>query len=106
MASQVAYNKEWTKNLNQNPGCEQPGYITASYRALWQWKTYLACNLGHSTCLKGLQILNYRLSRLFISLAKAKADCTYHKELAALSQTRLLIIDDWGNGANNSGSTK
>ena len=29
-------------------------------------------------------------------MAKAKADGTYHKELAALSQTRLLIIDDWG----------
>ena len=59
-------------------------------------KTYLGCSLGHSACLKGFSARYHRLSRLFITLAKAKADGTYHKELMALSHTRLLIIDDWG----------
>lgn len=59
-------------------------------------KTYIACSIGYSACLREYQTRYYRLSRLFLALTKAKADGTYHKELQALSKIQLLIIDDWG----------
>lgn len=59
-------------------------------------KTYIACSIGHSACLRGYQTKYYRLSRLFLSLTKAKADGTYYKELQALAKVHLLILDDWG----------
>ncbi len=59
-------------------------------------KTYLACALGHSACRNGYATRYYRLSRLLLELAQAKADGTYHKYLKQLAQVQLLIIDDWG----------
>lgn len=59
-------------------------------------KTYLACALGHSACLKGYSVRYFRLSRLWLMMAQAKADGSYQKELKVLSNTRLLIVDDWG----------
>lgn len=59
-------------------------------------KTYLACALGHSACLRGLSVRYFRLSRLLLELTQAKADGTYHKLLIRLSKINLLIIDDWG----------
>lgn len=59
-------------------------------------KTYMACSIGRSACTRGYQTKYYRLSRLFLTLTKAKADGTYHKELLSLSKIQLLIIDDWG----------
>lgn len=59
-------------------------------------KTYIACSIGRSACLREYQTKYYRLSRLFLALTKAKADGSYHKELQALSKAQLLIIDDWG----------
>ena len=38
----------------------------------------------------------YRLSRLLLELAQAKADGSYHKQLKQLARIQLLIIDDWG----------
>lgn len=59
-------------------------------------KTYIACGIGRSACLREYRTKYYRISRLFLALTKAKADGTYHKELQALSKIQLLIIDDWG----------
>lgn len=59
-------------------------------------KTYLACAIGHSACLKGYSVRYFRLSRLWLLLTQAKADGSYHKELKTLARTRVLIIDDWG----------
>jgi len=59
-------------------------------------KTYLACALGHSACLRGYTTRYYRLSRLFLTLTQAKADGSYYKLLKQLAKVRLLIIDDWG----------
>lgn len=59
-------------------------------------KTYLACALGHSACLRGYSVRYYRLSRLMLELTQAKADGSYHKSLQRLSKIQLLIIDDWG----------
>jgi len=59
-------------------------------------KTYLACALGHSVCLRGYSVRYYRLSRLLLELTQAKADGSYHKQLRQLAKVQLLIIDDWG----------
>jgi len=59
-------------------------------------KTYLACALGHSACLRGYSVRYYRISRLMLELTQAKADGTYQKLLKQLAKIQLLIIDDWG----------
>ena len=59
-------------------------------------KTYLACALGHNTCLLGYSVRYYRLSRLLLTLTQTKADGSYQKQLKQLAKVQLLIIDDWG----------
>jgi DNA replication protein DnaC len=59
-------------------------------------KTYIACALGHSACLRGYSTRYYRLSRLLLELTQDKADGSYHKHLRQLAKVQLLIIDDWG----------
>ena len=59
-------------------------------------KTYLACAMGHTACMKGYSVKYYRLSRLMLELTQAKADGTYSKALQSLARLDCLIIDDWG----------
>jgi DNA replication protein DnaC len=59
-------------------------------------KTYLACALSHSACLKGFSSRYYRLSRLWHELKVAKADGTYTKWLAQIAKIDILVLDDWG----------
>jgi len=59
-------------------------------------KTYLACALGHTACLKNYRVKYYRLSRLLLELNQTKADGTYSKALQTLAKNELLILDDWG----------
>jgi len=59
-------------------------------------KTYIACALGHTACMKGYSVKYYRLSRLLLELAQAKADGSYSKALQSLAKVDLLILDDWG----------
>lgn len=59
-------------------------------------KTYIACALGHTACLKGYRVKYYRLSRLLLELTQTKADGSYSKALQTLSKLDLLILDDWG----------
>ena len=59
-------------------------------------KTYLACALAHTACMKGYSVKYYRLSRLLLALRQAKADGTYSKLLIHLAKQDLLILDDWG----------
>lgn len=59
-------------------------------------KTYLACALGHSACLRGYSVRYYRISRLLLALTQAKTDGSYRKLLQQLAKLGLLIIDDWG----------
>ena len=59
-------------------------------------KTWIACALGHNACMMGITVRYYRISRLFLSLAQAKADGSYRKLLGQLQRTGLVIIDDWG----------
>jgi DNA replication protein DnaC len=59
-------------------------------------KTYLACALAHTACMKGYSAKYYRLSRLMLALRQAKADGTYSKLLQRLAKQHMLILDDWG----------
>ncbi len=59
-------------------------------------KTYIACAMGHTACLKGYSTKYYRLSRLMLELTQAKADGTYSKVLQSLAKLNCLIIDAWG----------
>jgi DNA replication protein DnaC len=59
-------------------------------------KTYIACALGHTGCMKGYSFRYFRLSRLFLELTQAKADGSYTKVLTSLSKLDCLILDDWG----------
>ncbi len=56
-------------------------------------KTYLACALGHTACIKEYRVKYYRLSRLMLELTQTKADGSYVKALQALSKINLLILD-------------
>ena len=59
-------------------------------------KTYIACALAHTGCMKGYSVKYYRLSRLMLALTQAKADGSYSKFLQGIARIDLLIIDDWG----------
>ena len=59
-------------------------------------KTWLACALGHTACMKGYKVKYYRISRLMLQLNQSKADGSYVRLLRALAKIDLLIIDDWG----------
>ncbi|MEL7399146.1 MAG: IS21-like element helper ATPase IstB, partial [Pseudomonadota bacterium] len=59
-------------------------------------KTYLACALAHTACLKEYSARYYRVSRLMLALTQAKADGSYSKFLQQLAKVDLLILDDWG----------
>lgn len=59
-------------------------------------KTYLACALGQTACLRDYSVRYYRLSRLFVEMTQAKAEGSYPRLLQQLAKTRLLILDDWG----------
>ena len=59
-------------------------------------KTYLACALAHTACMKGYRVKYYRLSRLLLALTQSKADGSYSKMLQSLARLDLLILDDWG----------
>jgi len=59
-------------------------------------KTYIACALAHSACMKGNRVKYIRLSRLMMELTQSKADGSYSKALQTLAKLDLLIIDDWG----------
>lgn len=65
-------------------------------------KTYIACALAHTGCMKGYSAKYYRISRLMLALTQAKADGTYIKILKSLAKIDVLIIDDWGLDALNS----
>ena len=59
-------------------------------------KTYIACALGHTACMKGHRVKYYRMSRLLLELSQTKADGSYSKALQTLTKLDLLILDDWG----------
>lgn len=59
-------------------------------------KTWLACALAHKGCQSGHTALYCRLPRLLQSLALARGDGSYAKQMSRLARTHVIILDDWG----------
>ncbi len=59
-------------------------------------KTFIACALGHTACMKEYSVKYYRISRLMLELTQTKADGSYTKALQSLAKVDCLILDDWG----------
>ncbi len=59
-------------------------------------KSYIACALSHTACLKGHTIRYYRLSSFFDEMQIARAAGERHKLLAQLAKIDIIILDDWG----------
>jgi DNA replication protein DnaC len=58
-------------------------------------KTFLACALAEAAIRKGYTSVYFRAPRLFSELLLARADGSYHRLLARLAKTDLLVIDDF-----------
>ena len=65
-----------------------------------QWscigKTWLACALAHKACQLGYSAQYLRLPKLFESLQLAHGDGRYHRLMASIAKTDVIILDDWG----------
>lgn len=59
-------------------------------------KSFLGSALGHQSCDYGYSVKYYQTSRLFSELIEKKNEGNYHKILAKLLKTDLLILDDFG----------
>jgi len=58
-------------------------------------KSYIACALGNMAARAGFQVLYIRASRLFESLACARADGSHLRLTQKYGRNRLLIVDDF-----------
>lgn len=58
-------------------------------------KSYIACALAQKCCRDGYSALYERASKLFHSLALAKATGKYGKLLASIARKDVLVIDDF-----------
>ncbi len=59
-------------------------------------KTYIACALADKVCRLNYSVRYFRVARLVELLRMAHADGSYHRFLAQLAKTNLLVLDDWG----------
>lgn len=59
-------------------------------------KSWLACAFGHQACRQGLSVRYERIPRLLDGLRIARGDGSFHRRLALLARTDLLILDDFG----------
>lgn len=59
-------------------------------------KSFLACALGRNACLLGYKTLYFSMSKFIEALAQARLDGTYLKWIKAISNNKLLILDDFG----------
>ncbi len=59
-------------------------------------KSFLGSALGHLACEHGHKVKYHQTSRLFAELKEKKSEGGYHKTLARLLNTDLLILDDFG----------
>lgn len=59
-------------------------------------KTYLACAIGHYFCQQGKSVRYFRLKGLQAQLQQVHGEGTYNRFLNQLTQTKILILDDWG----------
>lgn len=59
-------------------------------------KSWLACAFGNQACRQGWSVRYERAPRLLDLLRIARGDGSYHKKLASLAKTDLLMLDDFG----------
>jgi DNA replication protein DnaC len=59
-------------------------------------KSYLACALGRSACIRGYRCLYFSMNRFVEQLALARLDGSYIKWLNQIAKVPLLILDDFG----------
>ena len=59
-------------------------------------KSWLACAFGNQACRQGLTVRYERTPRLLDTFRIARGDGSYHKKLALLARTDLIILDDFG----------
>jgi len=59
-------------------------------------KSFLASALGHQACSQGHKVAYYNVQKLLIKTKMARADGSIYKLFEQLSQTKLLILDDFG----------
>lgn len=59
-------------------------------------KTYLACALAQKGCREGLGAYYMKCSKLYYSLAIARADGSYAKVATKMAKVPVLILDDFG----------
>ncbi len=59
-------------------------------------KTYLACALGHQSCLQGLSVQFHRVGFLLDELRQARIDGSIRARLKLINRSALLILDDFG----------
>lgn len=64
-------------------------------------KSFLACALGRSACLLGYRTLYFSMNRFMDTVSQTRLDGTYLKWIKAISNHRLLILDDFGLKAIN-----
>ncbi len=59
-------------------------------------KSYIACALGHQTCIHGFKVLYMNCLKLFTQLKYSKADGSYTDEMNKIKKQDLIILDDFG----------
>jgi len=59
-------------------------------------KSFLACALGRSACLLGYRTIYFSMNRFMDTVTQSRLDGTYLKWIKAISNHKLLIIDDFG----------
>jgi DNA replication protein DnaC len=69
-------------------------------------KTWLACAFAHRACLDGFTCHYLRLPRLWEELKVARADGTYTQWLVKIAKIDVLILDDWGLVAPDTGQLR
>jgi len=69
-------------------------------------KTWIACAFAHRACLDGFTCRYLRLPRLWEELKVARADGSYTQWLGMLAKIDILILDDWGLVAPDTGQCR
>jgi DNA replication protein DnaC len=59
-------------------------------------KSYLACALGHQSCLQGRKTTYFSMNRFIEKITLSKLDGSYLKLLNHLERQALIILDDFG----------
>lgn len=88
-------NKQQIIEVTQNGWLEQKQYLILT-GATGCGKTWLSCAIGHHYCSQGQAVFYFRLKELLERMYLAQAEGSYRKLVIKLSQTPLLILDDWG----------